>query len=271
MGVSCLVAATDLTRNPLLEDAGAFEVSRRDECAYNQLRLGCASFAHGFRGWNRDAPVHCTRCGGNDSATHYLLTCPALAEQRKSLVEGARAELQEKNSRDADRAEALAKEPPMPRHWRGPGHSVIGKYPASTLWFVANSQAWLDQIVLENDCLATDRVTISNRPFAAASDTGRPGLGLLSGVAVHYHHHHPSFNNHHAYQSPPFERCVICSWLAASKQITNNKFMNANSNNLCFGISSQLNVSFREVEPVFVAIYVGIGVFIFFFCSRIKR
>ena len=142
-----LCKASNLRRNPLLEDSGAFVVTRRDECIYNQLRLGCPVFKRGFNCWASSREIECPDCGASDGCSHYLRHCPALREERFLYAENARKELGEQNQERLSRAQVLGKAPPRVRPWRGLSQAAIGSLPFATLQFVADTRVWLDRLV----------------------------------------------------------------------------------------------------------------------------
>jgi hypothetical protein len=139
-----LASTTGYSRNPLLGDSGAFRVSRRTECVYNQLRVGCATFAHGFRIWGAAQRPVCPNCGGKSSCAHYLLQCPVFSRQREKMVINAKEEAAERHRVAVDRAEASGRRFPKPPRWSGLELSVVSKFPFAALQYIAETRTWLD-------------------------------------------------------------------------------------------------------------------------------
>ena len=139
-----LAGSTGYSKNPLLGDSGAFNVSRRTECVYNQLRVGCATFAHGFRRWGAGETAICPGCGGNSSCRHFLLECSVLGHQRERMVKHAKEEAAERHRVAADRAEALGRKPPKPPAWKGVEMCAVSKFPFAVLQYISGCRTWLD-------------------------------------------------------------------------------------------------------------------------------
>jgi ribonuclease HI len=139
-----LAGSTGLSRNPLLGDSGAFNVTRRTECVYNQLRVGCATFAHGFRRWSAGKKPVCPGCGGESSCKHFLLCCPVLAPQRERMTKHAKEEAEEKHGVAVERAVSLGRKPPKPPVWRGLEMCAVSKFPFSVLQYISECRVWLD-------------------------------------------------------------------------------------------------------------------------------
>jgi ribonuclease HI len=140
-----LAKSTGRGRNPILGDSGAFRVNRRTECIYNQLRLGCSTFLHGFRRWQSDGPVICSGCGGVSNCRHFFLECPAFVDQRAKLTRNVKDEADEQHEKAVDRALALGKRPPKAPRWNGLEMSAVGKQPFATMQYISECQVWADR------------------------------------------------------------------------------------------------------------------------------
>ena len=145
-------AGAALGRNPVLGESGAFNVGRRDECVYNQMRLGCSVFERGFLSWRHPGrPTVCKKCGGLGGYEHFLLTCPASAGARARLHSDAYAEKVDRDQELALRALKLGQPPPRIAPWRGLRLSTIGQQPFATLQFIRDTRAWVDTVAAPGD------------------------------------------------------------------------------------------------------------------------
>ena len=139
--------------NPLLEDSRAFDVTRRDEVAFNMLRVGSTVFSSGFdaNDWRRNNPRR-PKCGGPDSAAHFLLHCPATEDLRARMTDEAHEEFLERGEQDRERALRHGKHPPPPKPWAGLQRDAVSVYPAAVLRFITRQDLWLDIVAKGQRC-----------------------------------------------------------------------------------------------------------------------
>ena len=117
------------------------------------LRLGCTVFSSGFNSgdWRRENPI-CPKCGGRDSAEHFLLHCPETKELRAELERDAYYEFTEQEDQRRETAMRHGRAPPEARQWRGLRQCVVGLYPKSVLRFISRQHLWLDRVARREWC-----------------------------------------------------------------------------------------------------------------------
>ena len=76
---------SDFNPNPVVAGVKHCTATRRNECAYNQLRLGVTIFDQRFREWEHGRCPPCWRCGEPSGTKHILFTCRMLDCERASF------------------------------------------------------------------------------------------------------------------------------------------------------------------------------------------
>jgi len=89
----------DFQCNPVLEDPKRLGASRKDEIAYNQLRLGSTQFVNGRFRWGCRWGAHngreiCGECNVDMSPEHFLFECSRFAPQRERFREDFEKEME---------------------------------------------------------------------------------------------------------------------------------------------------------------------------------
>jgi len=104
---TCAVVAynTRLADNPLLARSKDFSACRRDEVIYNMLTAGCQIATSGFATKQEQwSCPRCPKCGGVDSAKHFLLECPKESQARATLRADVHAAFHEGEDQRIDSA-----------------------------------------------------------------------------------------------------------------------------------------------------------------------